>query len=253
MTRLHCVILILAICPALSAEERRLHFEIFDQTYDLIFDDTRIPDTEMRQIAWLSPYLTSFYKSNAGSSPFQEMYRSIDYKPDLTYEVEKVIMAPPLESCSSPESALCKAYDPTVPDAAFLRNAAENLDRADEQVGLLLHMSLPPQLQPVRAYLLEHLLLSVDEERARYDYLKSGDVTPLRTLLCRECECGANEEALLGKLATEPDPKLRRQLSWYDWCNRLLACERQTHPPTYPLGAWERFLQDFGIAELGIK
>jgi hypothetical protein len=111
-------------------------------------------------------------------------------------------------------------------------------------------MRLPPQLQPVRVYLLENLLLSLDKERARYEYLKSGSVTPLRTLLCRECDCGAEEEALPGRLDTEADPKLRLRLS-HQWHNRLLACLRITHPPAYPLAAWEKFLQDFGIKEIG--
>jgi hypothetical protein len=168
--------------------------------------------------------------------------------PDGTYVVDKTFIAW-LEFCPAAPPWNCEPYDPKVPDAAFMRNAARSLQRADDQVDRLLHEALPTVLEPVRAYLLEHLLLSVERERYRYEYLKSGDIGPMRQLLCRECACGAPEETLLAQLQTTADPKLRLDLSRFSWYNQILECERKTHPPAYPLAAWERFLKDFGITE----
>jgi hypothetical protein len=39
------------------------------------------------------------------------------------------------------------------------------------------------------------------------------------------------------------------KLDPFEWYNRVLTCERITHPPGYPLAAWEKFLKDFGITE----
>jgi hypothetical protein len=71
----------------------------------------------------------------------------------------------------------------------------------------------------------------------------------MRKLLCRECECGATEEALLEQLQTTADPRLKLSLSKLGWLNRVLACEQKTHPPAYPMAAWEGFLKEFGITE----
>jgi hypothetical protein len=235
-------ILIAAIGSACYAEQQRLSFDQIYETYELIFDDARIPVAQMREVAWLSPYLSG----GTPMAPF-EMAVSETRMPDGTDVVDKIFYAPWLELCVDLPLARCER-DPRVPDAAFMQNAARNLQRGDEQVDALLHMRLPGVLAPVRAYLLEHLLLSVERERYRYEYLKSGDIGPMRKLLCRECECGTPEESLLAMLQTSKDPELKLEVS-VRWTQALFQCELKTHPFGYPITAWERFLKDFGILE----
>ena len=246
--RVGAVILMFSASFASLAKEQRLTYDEDDFEYVLIFDDASISVAQMREVAWLSPYPRAGYVKD-GMAPFETSGSGV-LLPDGTYVVDKTFFAW-LEFCPAVPPWNCEPFDPEVPNAAFMRNAAISLQRADEQVDRLLHMRLPPALEPVRAYLLEHLLLSVERERYRYEYLRSGDIAPMRKLLCRECDCGASEETLLADLQTTADPKLKLFLSTYSWNRQVLACERKTHPPAYPMSAWERFLKDFGITERG--
>jgi hypothetical protein len=73
--------------------------------------------------------------------------------------------------------------DPRRPvDSAWLANAEKNLDLGQKHVQRLDAMTLPAVLEPVRSYLLASLRFSLDLERARFRYIKDGDVQPLREL-----------------------------------------------------------------------
>jgi hypothetical protein len=240
------VILLLASSFASFAKEQRLTYDQDVSVYELIFDDTRISLVQMREAAWLSPYVSAAY-GTAFPAPF-ELAGSETKSPDGTLDLDKVFLAPWLELCTAVPPAKCAPYDPLIPNAAFLRNAAKNLKRGDDQIDRLRRESLPAALEPVRAYLLQHLKRSVERQRYRYGYLKSGDAIPMGQLLCRECTCGASEESMLAQLKTVSDPKAKLELST-KWDQRLFECERKRHPPAYPLAAWERFLKDFGITE----
>ena len=216
-------------------------FDEYASVYELIFDDGRISVAQMREAAWLSPYVT------AVPAPF-ELAASETKLPDGTLVLDKIFLAPWLELCGEIPPAKCEQYDPLVPNVAFMRNAAKNLKRGDSQVERLRKETLPAVLDPVRAYLLDYLKRSIEKQRYRYAYLKSGDAAPMRQLLCRECACGAPEETLFAQMKTVSDPKAKLELSM-KWDQRVFECERQRHPPAYPLAAWERFLKDFGITE----
>jgi hypothetical protein len=232
---------ILFSCWALFAKEQRLQYDEDVFVYEVIFDDSRISVAQMREAAWLSPYVT------APPAPF-ELAGSGTKRPDGTVDLDKVFLAPWLELCTAVPPATCEPYDPLVPSAAFLRNAAKSLKRGSGQVERLRQERLPAVLEPVRVYLLQYLGRSVERQRYRYDYLNSGDVVPMRKLLCRECACGASEESLLAQLKSVSGLKAKLELST-KWDQRMFECERKRHPPAYPVAAWERFLKDFGITE----
>jgi hypothetical protein len=100
--------------------------------------------------------------------------------------VEKIFLAPWLDLCRKPR---CENR----PDSAWLANAEKNLDLGQKQVQRLDAMTLPAVLEPVRSYLLASLRFSLDLERARFRYVKDGDVQPLRELFvatCRSSEPG---------------------------------------------------------------
>jgi hypothetical protein len=79
---------------------------------------------------------------------------------------------------------------------------------------------------------------------SRYAYLKSGDLGPMRQILCKLCACGKPEEDLLAQLrAADPVKKI---LLAGEWNNRAIHCEKR---PTYPMEAWAQFLNENGITE----
>src|ERR1700674_2040125 len=116
------VILILSSSYASFAKEQRLTYDDDASVYELVFDDGRISVAQMREAAWLSPYVT------AAPAPF-ELAASETKLPDGTLVLDKIFLAPWLELCAAVPLAKCEPYDSLVPDAAFMRNAAKNLKR----------------------------------------------------------------------------------------------------------------------------
>ncbi len=228
------------ICSSvlLVAKEQHLVYDGDADIYELIYDDNRISVADMQEIWWLSPWV--------GEPPVGPFNIGISERrsPSGDDMVDKVFMAPGLESC---EPGLNCGRDSRKADAAFLENAARNLRAGDKQVKRLRSEKLPPVLEPVRSYLLLHLQLSLEREKARYQYLKSGDFGPMRNLLCA-CSCGQPEEAFFQQLITTSEFSTRLELT-SRWRNQALECEWKLHPPEYPLDSWKRFLNDFGIIE----
>src|SRR3954464_2626641 len=111
--------LILFFSFGMFAKEQRLTFDQDADVYELVFDDGRISASQMREAAWLSPYVS------APPAPF-ELASSQTRRPDGTVALDKVFVAPWLELCTAVAPARCQAYDPLVPNADFMRNAAKN-------------------------------------------------------------------------------------------------------------------------------
>jgi hypothetical protein len=232
------VILIAVCCAPLFAKEHLLRYDEDVFTYELTFDDTRISLAQMREIACLSPWVSY-------CAPF---VIGIDSKRSgKTETVYKSLLAPGLEDCVAGRNTGC-VTNAKIPDAAFLRNALVNLREGARQIGILRDKKVPPVLAPIQAALLASLQRSLEKQQARYAWLKSGDLAPMRAILCSVCNCGARENALLEQLRTATDPDMRLNLSWYDWQNQLVACEN-AHEPRYPLDRWQQFLKEYGIVE----
>lgn len=230
------------ICCSLSswAKERHLVYDQDVDVYKLTWGDARISEAEMREIAALSPFVVYAPQFSIGGTAGKS--------PSGKVVSDKIFLAPDLELCIERPGNPCNR-DPANPDELFLKNAAHNLDAAQDQLSKLRAEKIPRVLEPVRAYLLEHLQLSAEREKVRYDYLKSGDPGPLQRLLCRECDCTAGDESLLARLKTEQNPRKRLEVSRFDWGNRVVECEGRRHPASYPMEAWEWFVRQFGIRE----
>lgn len=190
----------IVICCSFSAaaKEQQLVYDQDADVYKLSWDDARIATTEMREIAVLSRFVDYAPEFSIGVSAARA--------PSGKIITDKVFLAPALELCIKRPGNPCNR-NPDKPDELFLKNAALNLRDARDQLAKLRAEKIPRVLEPVRAYLLEHLQRSAERERTRYDYLQSGDPTPLRKLLCRECNCTAGDERLLERLRAEPDPR----------------------------------------------
>jgi hypothetical protein len=191
----------------------------------------------MEYISCLSPYVGIYCK------PFLVGHESGTTKDGKKYIVQ-ILFAPPLEDCLEKK---CPNPDATadIPDAAFFRNAVYNLDKGRKQVQELRQARVPTALQPVKDYLLKGLERGVEMEAARYAYLKSGDLGPMRQIWCAACVCVKSEEDLLAQLRTATPAK--KNLLAGEWNNRVLAC--RNHPPIYPIDAWERFVKEYGLKE----
>jgi hypothetical protein len=234
--RIRAVVLLIGYCSAAYPKQQHLSYEGIDNRYELTFDDSRISSDEMRQIACLSPYIdvycAPFY---IGSGSERRAGKVV---------VDKVFFAPPLDLCIEQPCT----HDPEVADDAFLKDAAVHLGEGSQQVELLRKRRVPAVLEPVKRYLLDSLIRSVEGDRARYVYFKSGELGPMRQILCSECDCGSSEEALFEQLRTTQDPRAKTRLSW-QWHNKVLRCGRERRPQRYPMDAWKRFIKEYGITE----
>jgi len=217
--------LLLFVCSTSPAEERHLTYQNLEFDYEWVFNDLRMPFPRMEEIAAFAP--------NA-------------YKRDL--EGRRVLDWWYIVGLDDTVLERTEPFNCRIPDAAFLRNAASNLQRWQEETQKVLHQPLPPVLAPVRAYLLESMLLPIESEQVRYEYLRSSDTRPMRRLLCREGDCGPAEESLLAQLRDVTDPAMKLVLS-EEWAGQVRERENKTHPPAYPMEAWQSFLREFAIME----
>ncbi len=239
MSRLCRIAAFLAICSAVSsAAEQRLRYEGVEQIYEIAFNDNRLSVAAMRRIATLSPWVEDSPDFSIGIDSTKVNGREV---------IDKVFLAPALELCDNEGRSPC-TQNPEIADEAFLKNAARNLQQGAEQVRLLRKEKLPAGLAPVRKYLLESLEHSLALQKARYEYLRSGNPAPLRRLLCQACAC-ASEKELLALLATTRDPRKRFEMATFRWQNEVVQCRRKRHPTAYPVDAWRRFVNEYQITE----
>lgn len=228
------VAILACLSLVLCAKEQHLKYENDMQVYELEFNDQKISAAEMRQIVQFSPYLWVDIPS-----PFTAI------KSWNNNQIDRQFIVPwlELENPAYSESGTSSTIRP-----AFLKHAALNLKRGREEVALLRSLKVPEVLAPVRSYLLQNLEFSLAIEEARYAYFKTGDIGPLRRILCEECPCDEGQERILGKLKDAPNGAARLRISRYKWQNQVLDC-RRPHAGTYPIEAWKQFVKQFGIQE----
>jgi len=156
-------------------------------------------------------------------------------------KINKFFYAPPLDRCRTPECGSRPV------DSAWLANAEKNLDLGQKQVQRLDAMTLPAVLEPVRSYLLAYLRFSLDLERARFQYIKDGDVQPLRTLVAATCRSSKPEDAsMFADLAAAPQTACPAA-SGHAWHNRMIDCRRSEG--SYPIASWQAFVRNYGLKE----
>jgi hypothetical protein len=155
---------------------------------------------------------------------------------------EKVMLSPMLEDCQHGKPNC----PPTTVNDAFLRNAAVNIEKGHRQVRDLKIERLPDSLEPIRRFLLDNLTTALRMEEARYDYIETGAVAPLRAMLDQYCTIGQQQS--VRKLEEPPDSETRRELSLYGWHNALWQCYG-SRIGKYPTDAWKRFVRQYHVRE----
>ncbi|HZU24098.1 MAG TPA: hypothetical protein VFA04_01165 [Bryobacteraceae bacterium] len=229
MTRRYATVLLLA-APLAAAQH--LHFEDEHYFYDVTFDTGKVSAAQIRELVVLSPFLRVRV---AGPHTFVETWR-YGAPEDRQLEIR------PLEACD-PGEARCGTG---AVDAAFLANAARNLERDKAEIRQLRKISVPKPLKPVREYLADEAEFQLKLQEARFRYFKSRDTGPLRKMMCEVCPCAGPESVILENLRTAPASDGAGVTN--DWLNRTLGCH-DALTRRYPIEAWKAFTVRFGVVE----
>jgi len=223
----------LAVSALLAGAEKKIVINEGDEVYTATFDDTKAPEASMREWVLLSPYVGDPFNSD------ETFYMAITESPDVE-KINKIFYAPPLDQCRKP------GCENRPVDFAWLANAEKNLDLGQKQVQRLDAMTLPAVLEPVRSYLLAYLRFSLEIQRARFRYIKDGDVQPLRTLFaatCRSSEPG--DGSMFANLAAAPQTARPAATTMLE--SRLIHC--RASEGRFPIASWQAFVRNYGVKE----
>ena len=223
----------LAVSALLAGAEKKIVINEGDEVYTATFDDTKAPEASMREWVLLSPYVGDPFNSD------ETFYMAITESPDVE-KINKIFYAPPLDQCRKP------GCENRPVDSAWLANAEKNLDLGQKQVQRLDAMTLPAVLEPVRSYLLAYLRFSLEIQRARFRYIKDGDVQPLRELFaatCRSSEPG--DGSMFANLAAAPQTARPAATTMLE--SRLIHC--RASEGKYPIASWQAFVRNYGVKE----
>ena len=228
----------LAVSAWLAGAEKTIVINEPDEVYEATFDDTKAPEARMREWVLLPPYVGTI-------NPDENFYMSIGVSRENGVEkIDKDFYAPPLDQCRKPGCGSRPV------DSAWLANAEKNLDLGQKQVQRLDAMALPAVLEPVRSYLLVSLRFSLDLERARFRYIKDGDVQPLRALVAATCRSSKPEDAsMFADLAATP--QTARPAASRMWHNRMIYC--RASEGRYPIASWQAFVRNYGLKETRVS
>ena len=223
----------LAVSALLAGAEKKIVINEGDEVYTATFDDTKAPEASMREWVLLSPYVGDPFNSD------KTLYMAITESRDVE-KINKIFYAPPLDQCRKP------GCENRPVDSAWLANAEKNLDLGQKQVQRLDAMTLPAVLEPVRSYLLAYLRFSLEIQRARFRYIKDGDVQPLRTLFaatCRSSEPG--DGSMFANLAAAPQTARPAATTMLE--SRLIHC--RASEGRFPIASWQAFVRNYGVKE----
>ena len=229
----------LAVSALLAGAEKKIVINEGDEVYKATFDGTKAPEARMREWVFLSPYV--------GSAPYpdENFYMATESRRENGVEkIDKIFLAPWLDLCRKPD---CESRPV---DSAWLANAEKNLDLGQKQVQRLDAMTLPAVLEPVRSYLLAYLRFSLEIQRARFRYIKDGDVQPLRTLFaatCRSSEPG--DGSMFANLAAAPQTARPAATTMLE--SRLIHC--RASEGRYPIASWQAFVRNYGLRETTVS
>jgi hypothetical protein len=185
----------------------------------------------------MNPQLVPVFSPLIDTSPPLSPYQTV-----VGNSYDKLMLAPLLEFCQFGRPNC----PPTIVNDAFLRNAETNIEKGRKQVRDLKQERLPESLEPVRRFLLDNLTTSLRMEEARYEYIKTGTVSPLKAMLDQYCT--TDQQGLIRKLKEAPDATARWQLTWIDWHNIVLQCYEE-RVGKYPAEAWRQFMRQYHVRE----
>ncbi|HEX4133591.1 MAG TPA: hypothetical protein VHY84_03135 [Bryobacteraceae bacterium] len=222
------VILALVCCFPIFGEQH-ISLRSSPEIYSATVDDSLSRTMSLRLVPVFSPLIDT--------SPPRSPYLTAT---DLVSD--KIMLSPQLEDCQSGHPNC----PPTIVNDAFMHNAETNIEKGRKQVRDLKQERLPESLEPVRRFLLDNLVTALRMEEARYEYIKSGMVAPLKALLDQYCT--TDQQRLIRKLGEAPDAEKRRELSWADWHNAVLKCY-EVPSRKYPMEAWKQFTRQYHVRE----
>jgi hypothetical protein len=218
------VILCCSLCPG----ERHITIQTPFGVYTATVDDSLSRKMNLQLLPVFSPIIDTSLHLN-------RYFTTGDKKED------KSMLSPVLEDCQHGEPNC----PPTMVNEAFLSNAEANLGKGREQVQDLKRERLPESLEPVRHFLLDDLTTALHMEEARYEYIRTGEVAPLKAMLDQYCT--TSQQGLIQRLEHAADMETRRELSVYEWHNAAWKCYVPSRK--YPAEAWKQFVRQYHVRE----
>jgi hypothetical protein len=221
------LLMIVLVCWPMRAGQQHITIQIVGEVYTATVDDSLSRKMNLQLLPVFSPIIDT-------SPPLNPYLTTSDSK-------DKSMLAPKLEDCQHGEPNC----PPTMVNDAFLRNAEVNLGKGREQVRDLTQERLPEALEPVRRFLLGNLAIAVHMEEARYEYIRTRAVAPLKAMLDQYCT--TSQQGLIQRLGDAPDAETRRELTWADWNNAVRKCYDEKNK--YPAEAWKQFVRQYHVRE----
>ncbi len=230
------VVAAFVLAASVAGADRHIRCENDFYKYDAAFDEKELSPREIKAARLLSPYC----ENSLGT--LLVVSDSVDPKTGRGY---KGMIVDGLESCPEGRPGCPRIIENL--DAAFLSNAARNLDDDRRNLSMFESMDVPPLLEPIHRHYIFTARLDLEVQTARYEFLKSGDPDALRKTLCKYCPCGPPEDATLHAIeATQGKAKIEATAVAFP--NRIRAC-LSPHFPAYPWQAWRDFVAAHHIRE----
>lgn len=191
--------------------------------YKLTFDTESISQDQLRALVAVSPHFAAYSA-----------------------------IAPSLEDCAEEDG---RYYHPCGPgdlsDPNFFRNAQVNLNVSSERLASLDTLYHPEELEPVVDYEKKMLSFSVWLQQTRYEFYLSWNTDVLKTKYQALDSSRACAPAIT-QIEQAKSEAEKYKLARFNWHNCVLDAFRK-QGGKYPLDAWRRFLNDYGIREKYIE
>jgi hypothetical protein len=212
--------LMLALPLAAAAEQQQIVFPTLLGEYQLVFDDRRAPEADVRALMVLSPHLAGW---------------------------TSLAVAPRLERCVVDDPAYLACGSRSPQSHTFLWNARVNLERGTAALAQLRGLRVPPELEPVSQWLQRSLAFSLWLEETKLEFFRGGDVAVLRRPY-EDLDTGRACSAAVSDIARASSPDAQFDLVVLPWHN-CVNHQFRRRLGEYPMSAWRRFLSAWKITE----
>jgi hypothetical protein len=206
--------------PVAAAEVRRLVFPTLLGEYQLVYDDRRASEQDVRALVILSPHLAGW---------------------------NSMAVAPRLERCVVGDPAYLECGSRSPQSHTFLWNARVNLERGTSTLAHLRGMRVPPELEPVVQWMQRSLAFSLWLEETKLEFFRTDDVAVLRRRY-EDFDAGRACGPTVTEVAHAASPDAQFDLVMLPWHN-CVNTQYRSRLGEYPMAAWKRFLSAWRITE----